>query len=394
MRRWLIGSWICGTILLMTLVTGIPDALGIPAFARKYRMSCSTCHAPVPRLKAYGDDFAGNAFKLEDREPVRAFFDTGDDLLTLQRELPVAVRFDSYLRFQTKELGRRSDVQTPYYLKFLSGGQIAGNVGYYFYFFFSERGEVAGVEDAYLHFNNLFGHDLDLMIGQFQVSDPLFKRELRITLEDYPIYKVKVGQTPSNLTYDRGVMLTYGTDVGFDAVLEVVNGNGIGPANEAHIFDSDDNKNFALRLSQQIGALRVGAFGYRGKATVLGSDNTFRYLGADVTLDVGTTLQLNVQYLERRDDNPFFLRSKPRKTTVRGGFVEAIWAVDGEAGRPWLTFLYNWVDSPAELRALRYESATLSFSYLMRRNLRLVAEVTRDLDLKATRAALGFVSAF
>ncbi len=30
----------------------------IPAFGRKYNMSCTTCHSPFPRLKDYGDEFA------------------------------------------------------------------------------------------------------------------------------------------------------------------------------------------------------------------------------------------------------------------------------------------------------------------------------------------------
>ncbi|MDZ7763881.1 MAG: hypothetical protein U5K00_05575 [Melioribacteraceae bacterium] len=30
--------------------------MAIPAFARKYDMSCTTCHTPFPKLKAYGDE--------------------------------------------------------------------------------------------------------------------------------------------------------------------------------------------------------------------------------------------------------------------------------------------------------------------------------------------------
>ncbi|HER43985.1 MAG TPA: hypothetical protein ENO08_05955, partial [Candidatus Eisenbacteria bacterium] len=79
----------------------LPDAgEAVPAFARKYRMSCTTCHAPAPRLKAFGEDFAGNAFMLEeDQEPARFFQDTGDEILTLMRELPVAVRFDAFVEY-------------------------------------------------------------------------------------------------------------------------------------------------------------------------------------------------------------------------------------------------------------------------------------------------------
>ena len=70
--------------------------------------------------------------------------------------------------------------------------------------------------------------NLDFTVGQFQVSDPLFKRELRLTKDDYYIYKVKPGHSDVDLTYDRGVMLSYGFDSGTDIVLEIINGNGIG----------------------------------------------------------------------------------------------------------------------------------------------------------------------
>ena len=40
-------------------------------------------------------------------------------------------------------------------------------------------------------FNNLFGSELDITVGQFQISDPLFKRELRLTKDDYYIYDEK-----------------------------------------------------------------------------------------------------------------------------------------------------------------------------------------------------------
>ena len=58
-------------------------AEAIPAFARKYQFSCSTCHAPVPRLKPFGEAFAARGFRLEDpsQEPPRATYDVGDPTL-------------------------------------------------------------------------------------------------------------------------------------------------------------------------------------------------------------------------------------------------------------------------------------------------------------------------
>ena len=43
----------------------------IPAFARKYKFSCSVCHAPIPRLTEFGDVFAGNGFQIAVEEEPR-----------------------------------------------------------------------------------------------------------------------------------------------------------------------------------------------------------------------------------------------------------------------------------------------------------------------------------
>jgi hypothetical protein len=374
----------------------------IPAFARKYRMSCTTCHAPVPKLKSFGEDFAGNAFMLsEDQEPKRFFYDTGDEILTLMRDLPVAIRFDAYVQYDNMKDKDLFDLKMPYGIKLLSGGSLSKHIGYYFYFYMSEQGEVVGIEDAYIHFNDLLDRDLDLIVGQFQISDPVFKRELRLTFEDYQIYKVRVGDAPTDLTYDRGFMILYGAPFGLDVVYELVNGNGKGLPENGY-FDSDDWKNSFIRLSQSIGPVRVGGFGYLCKniARVGGEKvkNEHYYWGVDGTVDIRDRLQLNAQYIERRDDNPFFEKVDPEGVDTKGGFVELIWAVNGEMGRTFVTALYNYVesktDSPDETSMFEYSSGTLSLSYLLRRNLRLVAEGTYDDREEAFRLVGGFVSAF
>src|SRR5690606_18467421 len=131
-RRSLVAI-LAGSILLPAAVEAVP------AFARKYRMSCTTCHAPAPRLKAYGDAFAGNGFVLADQEAPRYYVETGDKELDLIRELPLAVRFEGFLKHETST-GKELDFTAPYNLKLLSGGALTKNVAYYFYFFFSERG--------------------------------------------------------------------------------------------------------------------------------------------------------------------------------------------------------------------------------------------------------------
>ena len=52
-------------VLSVIAVGLIPDpAAAIPAFARKYNASCSLCHSTVPRLNAFGEDFAANGFEM------------------------------------------------------------------------------------------------------------------------------------------------------------------------------------------------------------------------------------------------------------------------------------------------------------------------------------------
>jgi hypothetical protein len=140
--------------LLSSLVPA--EAGAIPAFARRYKLSCSTCHAPFPRQKAYGDEFAGNGFVIPEQEKARDYVAAGDDLLWLNRDFPLAVRFEAFGVY-SEEAEVESDLQSPWGLKLLSGGALGRGIGYYFYFYMSERGEVAGVEDAYVHFNDIGG---------------------------------------------------------------------------------------------------------------------------------------------------------------------------------------------------------------------------------------------
>ena len=372
------------------LALAVTDAFAIPAFARKYDMSCSTCHHPAPKLKPYGDEFAGNGFVLADKEAPRAFRETGDEDLMLLREVPFAIRLEGYGRWQSNPSGK-TDMQWPYLVKLLSGGQIAKNISYYFYFFFGERGEVAGLEDAFIMFNNVFKSELDIYVGQFQVSDPLFKRELRLTLEDYQIYRVKPGLTSANLTYDRGLMLTYGFPTGTDIVVEVLNGAGIGPADAARSFDRDKYKNTAFRLSQDLGEhLRLGGFVYWGREASLDLTNSLWMAGPDLTVSV-ENVDLNVQYMERRDDNPYFL-AVGHQLKTRGAFAELTVTPGGDKGRWYATALYNWVDS--EQGALDYQTITGHVGHLLARNFRIVAELTHDVKAKASTFSVGFVSAF
>ncbi|MEJ2504680.1 MAG: hypothetical protein P8Y81_00255, partial [Ignavibacteriaceae bacterium] len=368
-------------IIVATVIIVAGDLFAIPAFARKYNMSCKTCHSPIPYLKPYGNEFAANGFVLKDKDAPRYFVQTGDDRLSLIRDFPLAVRIQGYVTYN-EENEEQFDIGTPSAFKIMSGGSITKDVSYYAYYIL-ESGEPGKIEDAWLMFNNMFGSELDLTVGQFQVSDPIFKRELRLTNEDYIIYKVRPGNSMIDLTYDRGVTFAYTLPTSTDLVLEVVNGSGIGELYSNNLFDRDKYKNLMGRVSQAVSEnLRVGAMGYYGNEMVDQPDTSLSFkngiwmIGGDATLE-SKLFELNVQYVYRNDDNPYAMQIG-KEVKTQGGFAELIFRPDGDESIWYMVALYNHVDS--DDNALDYKSIAGHIGYLLRRNIRLVGECVYDID--------------
>jgi len=392
------------SFVFLCLILSTGNILSIPSFARKYSISCRTCHSPsMPKLKAYGDEFAGNGFKLSDYEAPRYFIDTGDPKLSLIREFPLAARLEGFVTYNMAD-DEKSDLGLPFNLKVLSGGQISDHLAYYFYFYMSEHGEVAGVEDAFLMFNNLFNSELDVYLGQFQVCDPLFKREVRLSLEDYRVYTSQIGISDINLKYDKGVMLTYGFPGGTDIVVEIVNGNGLTEANPWKVFDKDKYKNVMGRISQDIGEnFRLGMMGYYGNEKLLNFEkspiqNIVIFAGADATISFDENFEINLQYVYRTDDKVYTKTTSlfhDENMKTEGFLGEILFSPEGDDSKWYALGLLNLIESdfdPAD-----YATATLHAGYILKRNVRLVSEYTLDFtnrDSKYSKVSVGFVSAF
>ena len=116
----------CLIAALLAPIDQANAANGIPAFARRYRVSCSLCHNPVPVLTPFGETFAGNGFRMSPNEQPTDTVNTGDELLWLLDDLPLALRLDAYINAYSNG-NAATDLQTPYNLKLLSGGAISGS---------------------------------------------------------------------------------------------------------------------------------------------------------------------------------------------------------------------------------------------------------------------------
>jgi len=404
--------------LLLSLIPTRADA--IPPFARKYGVTCALCHQPIPRLTAFGEAFAGNGFEFAVGELARDTIFTGDPLLRLQRSFPLGVRVDAYQQMLSKRAAGETslDQQVPWVIKFLSGGQVADKISYYFYFMATERGEITGLEDAYLQFTDIRGSGVSVIAGQFQVSDPLFKRELRLEYEDYQGYRVRVGDARADLTYDRGLMALWSPRKGTDLTLQFLNGQGLEAASSLKQYDRDSDKTMVLRASQDIGPLRLGVFGYLGGETASGVQNRTRMFGPDATIALGTRAELNLQALRRWDSDPFYGScsaltpcpggsTTPFGTSVDVGMAELVVWPGGPTARWFFTGLYNHIESDAPVVSLRlgeqaspvgflsrYQTGSLGAHYMLRTNVRLMSEGTWDFEGERLRLVAGLTVGF
>src|SRR5690606_39138687 len=86
------------------------------------------------------------------------------------------------------------------------------------------------------------------------------------------------------------------------------NGQGLAAANSSRQYDRDSDQTGMLRVSQDVGAVRVGAFGYAGRESANGVRSTVRMFGPDATVPLGTFGELNLQVYRRWDSDPFLGR--------------------------------------------------------------------------------------
>ena len=70
-----------GTRLLLAmtaLALGPFDAMAIPAFARRYKVTCALCHNPMPTLTEFGNRFAANGYRMASGEAMPDSIGTND----------------------------------------------------------------------------------------------------------------------------------------------------------------------------------------------------------------------------------------------------------------------------------------------------------------------------
>lgn len=372
------SHWIRAAACAAALFAAPRAAHAIPAFARDTGLACTVCHRAYPELTPFGKDFAGAGYLLGDA-PQGARLDTGDKDLSLAEKLPLA------LRLQFDVLSRpapasRLDFQAPVIAKLLSGGALSKHVNYYAYFLLAEYGATGGLEDAWVRVHDAPIPGLGLQLGQFQIMDLVFPREVRLTRQDYLLYTASQSDSGFNLAYARGLNVDYGIGP-VSLAGGVVNGNGLDPAVRAfgypgratRVFDDDRAKVGYGRLGGDYEGLSAGWFALKGAEGREADANRFWRMGPDAEYIEGP-LRVFAQVLTGIDDNP---------TRAARGTSDPIRFSGGLAGGSYLiskrwvaAALYNRLLS--ERHAVDGSLGTLNVSYYLRTNFKIGLEGTYD----------------
>ncbi len=387
-------------IVIMLLITLFPgDSEAIPVFARKYDMSCSTCHAAFPKLNEFGEQFASDNMRLPNWKDTTK--SGGDDMLALPETVPLALRTQAYVQKREantvdvvtgEQISADTDIQSPYLIKLLSSAPLSDHISYYFYAIFAEKGgngEVI-VEDAWFRHDDVFGTDIGMMLGQFQVSDLMFAREVRLTFQDYMVYRM------AGLTYERGLLFDYAAGP-VDLALGWVNGNGIeenftinspGYKRPDHLFDNDSGKAVFGRIGGDIAGVGIGLFGYSGSqknatdpaGTVSGDRDTDKIsYGIDLSGKFGAKTYWFAQLLQNEWDG--FLDPAINYKWF-GSFI----GIDYIHSDRWAhSLLYNYTDAndfkntDTVYEGIDMNTLTYTASYYFMRNIKGIIEFNLDL---------------
>lgn len=301
---------------LFLLIGSASRVSAIPAFARKYQTSCTTCHSNFPELNDFGEAFKKNGFRFpKDDEtfvkepPVmlgakaqRKAFPNAIYPGEIPGTLPLGFRYTGFAAYNSKQplaLGflPRTDLFTPNTFTVIAAGSFGPRLSFWIDDDLSVGGSGAegGLGDGYLKVNDI-GHylglpkdTLNLRFGQFELDLP-FTQARSINLSDYDIYGQasvagEQGSTANPFVFaapQRGIEIGgYPNDGNFAWSISFVNGNNDRSAarNSKDIYvrvsqrfnlERDPNVRKEVQAAGPTGprdhtSLRLGAFYYYGR---------------------------------------------------------------------------------------------------------------------------------
>lgn len=400
---------------------------GIPAFSRKYKTSCATCHVAFPKLTAFGEAFRRNGYQFPDGGDAEA---TKEEPVSLGAEgnkrafpdavwpnnfpgtAPVSIIAELEATYAPKGTPKWDFAPLEGEVEIMSAGTLGEDISF--------LGELEVVDDAIeieranIIFSNLLGGStsmFNLKLGKFEPSVFSFSNHRRIS----PKYGITIGTLGDNNwsleSAQKGLELN---GVLADGRLGYNAGLVEGRKNMAN-----SEKDFYGHLNYKIGGMRlngvvptgapavtaasqpwqdnsiaIGGFMYKGTATLADTvkNDEFTMLGGDVNIWYD---RLNViSAFAIQSDNRPIVATPTVKSSLTSFMVEASYIV-----YPWFVPLARFENSKVKDAAISSTKIISALQFLVRANVRCALEFNfeseplstdpKKTELKFSEFALG-----
>ncbi len=322
----------------MTLCLSIHRSYGTPAFARKYKTSCATCHEGFPKLNPFGEAFRRNGYQFpghtdaeftkEDPVPLgsegnkRAFPDAiwpG----SIPGSSPIAVFLNGEVDYNPRGIPRFTFGGLGNSIEAVAAGTLGEDLSFWGQLALNSDGTVE-INRVFAIFSNLVGDDyaLNARVGVIEpgifsfsthrawmegywFTTRAFSNDMGWTLEETQKGIELNGMACGRFNYAAGLVEGFGTPhSGKDFYLHA--GYKFGGFPLDGVVEGDSTHGPSLPGSET--SLTIGGFLYRGSA-VLGTDpttqgNNFSFYGVDVNAYYDR-FNLFGGVGMRKDDEPF-----------------------------------------------------------------------------------------
>ena len=164
-------------VLKLTLCLGLvgsmaliaADAQAIPAFARKHKLGCNTCHTIYPQLNRFGRDFRDNGFRMPDEiqallkrvplaTPPQGAPATAEDFwFFIPEQIPFSIQAKLH-----DAINPKGDVTNDFQVEELQlqgGGTFTPRVSDHLHHHLVEEGRPGTLYTGWVRFNNLLRSD-------------------------------------------------------------------------------------------------------------------------------------------------------------------------------------------------------------------------------------------
>jgi hypothetical protein len=386
-------------LVLLTLIATESAALAIPAFARRYETSCTTCHVVPPKLNAFGVAFKNLGYRMPDDQ---RFIKQPDVPLgapawkklwpkavwpgAIPDRIPLSVGVEMVADVSPSE-PVKLNFAFPEEVELLGGGTLGDRLSFFSDLAF-EFGDGVEVDLERGHFNMQLGKDqlVNLRVGRMETGATPFSRfSYRLTDADFIVSDFRPGAHAMRFRARQQGLELWGArngpnGGGLQYSLGLVNGTGTGP-------DDNSNKDVYGSASYKFGGYGVTGPGANVEALTSSEnfiDNSieiggFFYKGwmgpADEEKDGFNRTGFKVNaYIDRLNVFGAYVRS--RDSLLGGVPVRAnAWFVEGDmVTLPWVVAILRYDQAKGDAAFLHVKRLVPAVSMMIRANVILSGE--------------------